>query len=376
MPVSIVPGETAFVTFSSNYASPGAESITGGGQWTMIASAGAGNGASYTSLWTNGPGGGTAASSLTAFHSVGMYSVCVVQYTNVGAILAGNAVTTTTTSTGAPGISLTTTQGDSLVLAAFGDGLGGPALEADLGTLRETFTEPGNGFSAAIVDTTGPAVAGTVTEEVSLANSVPWSAVAVEVTGAMDPPALCNCSNPIDIAGIVTNGAATNDNASIGLSDTVFANTSTALHLDLPCGAYYLSAIKSSAALSISVHGNTVLYVSGNIQTSGPFEITIDPTAELSLFVGGSITGSAAMALGSTEVPAQTAIYVGGTSGVTTSNTLGVAGALYVPNGPLKSSNTASVSGAVLANGITGSGAITVHYDQGLQAAGAACGVP
>jgi hypothetical protein len=145
------------------------------------------------------------------------------------------------------------------------------------------------------------------------------------------------------------------------------------VHLDLPCGRYYLSAIKSSAALSISVHGNTVIYVGGNIQTSGPFEITIDPTAELSLFVGGSITGSAAMSLGSTEVPAQSAIYVGSTSGVTASNTLGVAGALYVPNGPLKNSNTATLHGSVLANGITGSGAITVHYDQGLQSAGAYC---
>jgi hypothetical protein len=116
--------------------------------------------------------------------------------------------------------------------------------------------------------------------------------------------------------------------------------------------------------------------IGGNIQTSGPFEITIDPTASLSLFVGGSITGSAAMALGSTEVPAQTAVYVGSASGVTTSSTLGVAGALYVPSGPLKNSSTAVLNGSLLANGITGSGAITVHYDQGLQAACAACTVP
>jgi hypothetical protein len=292
----------------------------------------------------------------------------------VGAILSSNAVTTTATSTGAPGISLTTTQGDSLVLAAFGEGFG-PAFSADLGTVRVNSGQS-EGFNSAVVDSTGPAVAGTVTEEVALASSASWSAVAVEVTGAVDPPPLCNCSNPIDIAGIVTNGAAKNDNASIGLSDTVFANTSTALHLDLPCGEYYLSAIKSSAALSISLHGNTVLYVGGNIQTSGPFEITIDPTASLSLFVGGSITGSAAMTLGSTEVPAQTAVYVGSASGVTTSSTLGVAGALYMPSGPLKNSSATTLHGSLLANGITGSGSITVHYDQGLQSAAAACVAP
>jgi hypothetical protein len=191
-----------------------------------------------------------------------------------------------------------------------------------------------------------------------------------------DPPPLCNCSNPVDIAGIVANGASQNDNASIGLSESVFANTSTAMHLDLPCGEYYLTGIKSSAALSISVHGNTVLYVGGNIQTSGLLEITVDPTAQLSLFVGGSVSTSASTAFGSTEVPAQSSIYVGGAAGVTTSNTLAVAGALYVPSGPFKGSNATTVHGSLLANGLTGSGAITVHYDQGLQSAGASCPAP
>ncbi len=191
-----------------------------------------------------------------------------------------------------------------------------------------------------------------------------------------DPPPVCNCNNPIDIAGIVANGATQNDNASIGLNDSVLANNSTATHLDLPCGEYYLTAVKSSAALSIGVHGNTVLYVGGSIQASAPLEITIDPTAQLNLFVAGSIVVSAATELGSAEVPAQATFYVGGSAGVTASGTLEIAGTLYLPNGPFKSSSTTSLRGSLLANGLTGSGPITAHYDLGELGAGIACAAP
>ena len=231
-------------------------------------------------------------------------------------------------------------------------------------------------FGAAITDAPGPATPGTVTNEVTLVPSATWSAVAVEVSSdpPADPPPLCDCTHPIDVAGIVANGAAQNDDASIGLDQNVLAGPTRALHLDLPCGQYYLSGIASSHAVSIAVHGNTVLYVGGDIKMSAPLEITVDPTAELSVFVGGELSNSAVTVLGSAEVPAQSSFYVGGTGGVVVSSLLTVEGALYVPSGIFKNSNEFFLVGSLFADGITSSGPMTLHYDEALQSAGASCG--
>src|SRR5207253_2964050 len=104
------------------------------------------------------------------------------------------------------------------------------------------------------------------------------------------PPACdCDAKRLIPITDIVqAHRAPNNDNAAIGLDEAVFESPGKALRLDLPCGRYYFTSIKTSLRLTIHVHGRTALFVEGDVDSSSALAFVLDPDAELDLFVGGT----------------------------------------------------------------------------------------
>ena len=99
---------------------------------------------------------------------------------------------------------------------------------------------------------------------------------------AVGPPCDCSSSQLIDVAGIVAYGAVNNDNATIGLDPNVFATGAllSATRLDLPCGSYYLSSIQANGTMTIAIHGNTALFIGGDVNPNGLLQITLDRNSD------------------------------------------------------------------------------------------------
>jgi hypothetical protein len=191
------------------------------------------------------------------------------------------------------------------------------------------------------------------------------------------PPA-CDCSEKklIPIADIVqAHRSPNNDNADIGLDEAVFESPGSALRLDLPCGNFYFSNIKTSLATTIHVHGRTALYVAGDVEASSALAFVLDPDAELDLFVQGTLKVSDTFVFGSPNYPALSRAYIGGTAKIALSDDVRLAGQLYAANSEqVVWSAKNAIYGSVFAGNFRSSDATDIHYDRGVLKAGDDCG--
>jgi hypothetical protein len=190
------------------------------------------------------------------------------------------------------------------------------------------------------------------------------------------PPCdFCKPEEQVPIARIVDAHVATNDNATIGLQANALSNPDTPMRLDLPCGHYYLTDIKSSHHVTVVAHGRTALYITGDVQPSA-VTFTVDPVGELNVFIKGSLNLSGALRIGSPAWPAAMRVYVAGTSGVSVSDNVLIAGNLYAPNGPIQYSSAADQYGAIYAGNFSTSKDLRLHYDRAIVSAASTCGSP
>jgi hypothetical protein len=198
----------------------------------------------------------------------------------------------------------------------------------------------------------------------------------LDQTSSVSVPAPCDCSAPIPVAQIVAARASSNDNASIGLDKDVLAQPGNPTRLDLPCGSYYLSTITTSNPVTIVAHGNTALYIGGDIKPSSALTMTLDPGASFDIFVGGTIDSSDTLNIGSRNVPASTRVYVaspGMMSKLSFSSSVSLAANLYDANATVSWSAAVEVYGAVFAGDFEASDSVKIHYDREVIQAGTTC---
>ena len=202
---------------------------------------------------------------------------------------------------------------------------------------------------------------------------------------------------------------ANNDNAAIGLDKNALANPSGATRLDLPCGYYHLTSIGGSQPVTIYAHGRTALFISGAINSTKPFYMSLDPGATLDVFVGGVVVSSQAVSIGTPAYPRTSRVYIGspsckGNGGCTAnadccsgvcnagscqgsggglSNSLKLSGGstylnglFYAGLGEIRISNPLEMYGAMFANYYEASGPTVVHYDNGAITNGEECPPP
>jgi hypothetical protein len=204
----------------------------------------------------------------------------------------------------------------------------------------------------------------------------------VTVKGAtqqvMTVPAPCDCAanQLVPIADIVqAHRAPNNDNDAIGLDEKALENPGAALRLDLPCGNFYLTSIQSSLALTIHVHGRTALYIEGDVSDSSSLAFTLEPTAELDVFIAGNLTTSDTFVFGSPNYPALSRLYVEGSAKMALSNDVRLGGELYAPNSEqLVWSAKNDIYGSVFAGNFRASDVTSIHYDRAVLRAGDGCG--
>jgi hypothetical protein len=201
--------------------------------------------------------------------------------------------------------------------------------------------------------------------------------VAGATTSVASVPPACDCAEQklVPIAAIVAAHSGTNnDNAAINLDETALADPGSALRLDLPCGNYYFSAISSSLALTVHVHGRTAIYVAGDVEASSALAFVLDPNAELDLFVAGTLHVSDTFVFGSPNYPALSRAYIAGTAKLALSSDVRLAGQLYAPHSEeVVWSAKNAIYGSVFAGNFRSSDVTDIHYDRGVLRAGDDC---
>jgi hypothetical protein len=181
------------------------------------------------------------------------------------------------------------------------------------------------------------------------------------------PP--CDCGAAPDLKGAIAEHAKINDNGAIHLAPDALAGEKTSL--DLPCGAFYLSQVKTPPMqeLELRVHGKTGLFVGGDVWLGDGLRILLDPAAELDLVIGGNLT--APFGIGGSTNAAHVRVWM---AGATLHMGLPLAAAVYAPNATVIADGDLRVDGALFAAAISAPGDVHVHYDAEILNAGASCG--
>lgn len=219
----------------------------------------------------------------------------------------------------------------------------------------------------------GLSVDGTLhtTEPLGVATWVEAGATSVS-DFTIDAP--CGCDDVLDVAGLVAQAEAENDNAAASLSADALSGFAGESTLTLAPGRYYLSSIQAAGDVVIVVSGPTALYVGGDVSLAGRLEVVLEnDSAELDLFLGGSLGHAGQLELGSAEAPARVRTYVAGGGNIAIAGDAVLGGALYAPNARLAAAGDLTFNGAVLVGSVADAGRINVRYDADLQDADEGC---
>jgi len=191
----------------------------------------------------------------------------------------------------------------------------------------------------------------------------------------IDPPCdTCAPEDRIPVGELVEAHREDNDNDAIGLDPDAFdRELDDPRRLDLPCGHYYLSEIAGSREATIVAHGNTALYVGGDIRGNNQLTITVKPDAQLDVFVEGAIRTNEGMRIGSVHHPALLRMYIGGEEGFRTNSGAQIAGYLYAGRGEIGSNGESEIYGGVYAQTVSVNAGLEVHYDRHINVVGNPC---
>ena len=222
-----------------------------------------------------------------------------------------------------------------------------------------------------ILHVTGTATVGPDVQEMRLA------------TDAVPVAAPCDCSvGPagfVDVTSAIAGAVSSNGDQAAGFASDALATVSTATHLDLGCGAFYLSAVSATAPITLAVHGRALLAVAGSVILGAGLTVTLDPSAELDLLVGGWFTTSG-NTVGAPAAPARFRIWIAGSETVVFDNQPTIAAVVHAPNAPATASAGLTLSGSLLVKTLTlGDGSQSqsqslLHYDRAILSAGVSCG--
>ncbi|MFW6080105.1 MAG: DUF7305 domain-containing protein, partial [Gemmatimonadota bacterium] len=185
----------------------------------------------------------------------------------------------------------------------------------------------------------------------------------------VDQPCACSGDDVLDIHGLVETAETHNDNDEVGLDPDVL-DMPADTEIEIPCGRFYLSAIRIDSPLTIRVTGRAAVFVDSVVDVSDDVTIETSEDAELDLFVSGSVHTHSPLSFGSADNPASVRVYVGG-SRVTLDDEATFMGNLYAPNAAVRVvSAPLEVFGSVFAGFFDATADVAIHYDRGILRAG------
>lgn len=184
---------------------------------------------------------------------------------------------------------------------------------------------------------------------------------------AVPPPCHCAPAEIVDIASIVATAATINDNASVGLmANELDPVIGIGRDITLPCGRFYLTGISGLGDITLHVDGRTALFIQGDVNALGVFDIDLGPEGELDMFIAGNLLSIGRGSYGDRARPAATRIYVGGTGDVTIIGATGFVGNVYAPRARITAPGATTVYGSLFGNRIDMPGYLDVRYDRAI----------
>jgi hypothetical protein len=190
-------------------------------------------------------------------------------------------------------------------------------------------------------------------------------------------PEPCGCTDRLDIPAMEATGAATYDNAAIGLEVSALSNVTTLFKKDLPCGRYRFDSIGGPGPIQLTITGRVAIFVDNNATLPDSFQLTIAPgvDAEVDWLIRGNLSNGSAR-IGDTARPSATRIYVGGAD-----NEIMVTGGLMAANIYAPNTNI-SLAGIVTGSfygknvNVIGASFASVTYDRSILNKGNKCDQP
>jgi len=176
------------------------------------------------------------------------------------------------------------------------------------------------------------------------------------------PP--CDCTDLLDVNTIVGSFAASNDDPGAMLGPTSLSPFPSSTVV-VPCGRYYFQGIDSAAPISMEIQGRAAIFVQGDFHAGDTLTLTLDPGAELDLFITGKLLLDKDANLGDTVSPARVRVYVGGDT-LTLSGNAGIGANIYAPLADVQLASDFSMAGSLFVGSLTLSGTFTIHYDESI----------
>ena len=193
---------------------------------------------------------------------------------------------------------------------------------------------------------------------------------------AVAPPCACEPADLVDITAFVALNQGVNDDASIGLSPGRLAAPAADTTLELPCGRFYLDSIGGAHKITLRATGRSALFVGGDVALQAPLVVELGAGGELDLFIGGLLSDTDVLTLGSADRPAKVRVYIGGSGTINLSGGALVAGNLYAPRAELALSGPVELYGSLFVRTLVASAPVTIHYDTHVLEAAGACPSP
>jgi hypothetical protein len=100
-------------------------------------------------------------------------------------------------------------------------------------------------------------------------------------------PCGCDPASLLDIAGLVANAKAHNDNASLGIGTDIHVVGNK--NVTLKTGQYYFTSIDAVGRFAANIDGAVAVYVDGNLDSVGDDTVGLSPGSTLDLYVSGRV---------------------------------------------------------------------------------------
>jgi hypothetical protein len=178
-------------------------------------------------------------------------------------------------------------------------------------------------------------------------------------------PCSCGAGAVLDIASRVADAANDNDNASVGLDEhalDLVAGIGTAL--TLPSGRFFLHQVSGVGAIRLRISGKVELHIEDDFFAGPLFAVTLDPDAEVDIFVRDNLVLAGAALLGDPARPSATRIYVGGTGDIAVAGLNAFAGNLYAPTANVLVGGIGKVYGSLFGKNVIAAGILDVGFDE------------
>ena len=182
--------------------------------------------------------------------------------------------------------------------------------------------------------------------------------VVAEPVSVPDP---CNCDAPIAVATIVAAFENENDNGASGVDKSALI-APTGANLTLECGRYYFEGANIGGTTTLHLKGRTAIFIKGDFEATSLLTLTLDPGAELDLFVTGNVTINGTTDFGYKNAPARIRMYVGGTE-VTLVSLATLGANIYARSATVTANGTLSMWGSLYADRIALTTLADFHYD-------------